>query len=60
MKLIFAVDYKDGKHRAKAGDPVPATIPSHRVAMLRRARVIVEAPVVASPITPAKRRKVKA
>lgn len=42
MRLIFAVDYNDGRIRAKAGRPVPASISAHRLGVLKRAKVIVE------------------
>ncbi|NML88755.1 hypothetical protein HHL26_06700 [Sphingobium sp. TB-6] len=44
MKFLFAVDYDDGKVKAKAGAVVPATIPSHRFKALRRSKLIVPAP----------------
>lgn len=44
MSMIFAVDYNDGKVRASAGDDVPHHIPAHRLAILKRARVIEDKP----------------
>ena len=38
---VFAIDYDDGRVRAKAGDRVPNSIAAHRVAVLTKAKVIV-------------------
>ena len=40
MRLVFAVDYNDGKVRAKADDVVPDSIPAHRIGVLTKAGMI--------------------